>query len=66
MPGKMARSAPRPTVGLSKVPVAVCTSLAGRPVLERITRDNSALCLIDHQVGLLIGVRDITVAELKA
>jgi hypothetical protein len=26
MPGKMAGSAPRPTVGLSKVPVAVCTS----------------------------------------
>ena len=25
MPGKMARSAPRPTVGLPKVPIAVCT-----------------------------------------
>ena len=34
-------------------------------VLERITRNNSAVCLIDHQVGLLLGVRDITVAELK-
>ncbi len=33
--------------------------------MERITRDNSAVCLIDHQVGLSIGVRDITVAELK-
>src|SRR5258706_419773 len=33
--------------------------------MERITRDNSAVCLIDHQVGLLSGVRDITVAELK-
>src|ERR1700693_2351483 len=33
--------------------------------MDRITRDNSALCLIDHQVGLLLGVRDITVAELK-
>jgi nicotinamidase-related amidase len=33
--------------------------------LERITRNNSALCLIDHQVGLLLGVRDIKIAELK-
>ena len=37
----------------------------GRTVLERITRNNSAICLIDHQVGLLVGVHDITVAELK-
>jgi hypothetical protein len=29
-------------------------------VLERITRNNSAICLIDHQVGLLLGVHDIT------
>jgi nicotinamidase-related amidase len=36
-----------------------------RTVLERITRNNSAICLIDHQVGLLLGVHDITVAELK-
>jgi nicotinamidase-related amidase len=34
-------------------------------VLERITKSNSAICLIDHQVGLLVGVRDITVADLK-
>ena len=33
--------------------------------MERITRDNSAICLVDHQVGLLSGVRDITVNELK-
>jgi nicotinamidase-related amidase len=33
--------------------------------MERITRNNSAVCLIDHQVGLLSGVRDITVTELK-
>jgi nicotinamidase-related amidase len=32
---------------------------------ERLTPDNSALLLIDHQVGLLTGVRDISVAELK-
>jgi nicotinamidase-related amidase len=33
--------------------------------MERITRDNAALCLIDHQLGLVTAVRDITVAELK-
>ena len=33
--------------------------------MERITRNNSAICLIDHQVGLLLGVHDITVTELK-
>src|SRR5258708_30611491 len=36
-----------------------------RSAMERITRDNSAVCLIDHQVGLLSGVRDITINELK-
>ena len=33
--------------------------------MDRIMRNNSAICLIDHQVGLLLGVRDITIAELK-
>jgi nicotinamidase-related amidase len=33
--------------------------------MERISRDNAVLCLIDHQLGLLSGVRDITVGELK-
>ena len=33
--------------------------------METISRKNSAVCLIDHQVGLLSGVRDITVNELK-
>lgn len=32
---------------------------------ERLTTDNAALLLIDHQVGLFSGVRDIPVAELK-
>jgi hypothetical protein len=36
-----------------------------RTTLERITKNNSAICLIDHQLGLLVGVHDITVAELK-
>lgn len=31
---------------------------------ERLTPDNAAILLIDHQVGLFTGVRDIPVAEL--
>jgi nicotinamidase-related amidase len=31
----------------------------------RMTRDNTAVLLIDHQVGLFTGVRDIGVGELK-
>ena len=34
--------------------------------MERISRDNAALCLIDHQVGLVTGVRDFTVGEFEA
>src|ERR1700739_2494468 len=30
-----------------------------------LSSDNATLVLVDHQVGLLTGVRDITVAELK-
>lgn len=33
--------------------------------LERLTTENAALLLVDHQVGLFTGVRDIPVAELK-
>jgi len=32
---------------------------------ERLTRDNAAVVLVDHQVGLYSGVRDIPLAELK-
>ena len=32
---------------------------------EPLTPENAALLLVDHQVGLLTGVRDIPVAELK-
>jgi nicotinamidase-related amidase len=32
---------------------------------ERLTSENAALLLIDHQVGLFTGVRDISVGELK-
>ncbi|MGW7287512.1 isochorismatase family protein [Streptomyces sp. NPDC054847] len=34
-------------------------------VHEPLTRDNTALLLVDHQVGLFTGVRDITVQDLK-
>ncbi|MEV6421960.1 isochorismatase family protein [Streptomyces sp. NPDC051662] len=33
--------------------------------LDPITRENVAVVLVDHQVGLLSGVRDIPVGELK-
>jgi nicotinamidase-related amidase len=32
---------------------------------ERLSRDNAAVVLVDHQVGLYSGVRDIPVGELK-
>lgn len=31
----------------------------------RLTRDNAALLIVDHQVGLYTGIRDIDVADLK-
>jgi nicotinamidase-related amidase len=33
--------------------------------MDRITRENTALLLVDHQVGLYTGVRDISIGELK-
>src|SRR5205085_12490022 len=32
---------------------------------EPLTSENAALVLIDHQVGLMTGVRDISTGELK-
>src|SRR5262249_7827337 len=32
---------------------------------DRLTADNAALLLVDHQVGLYTGVRDIDVGQLK-
>ena len=32
---------------------------------EPLTSENSALVLVDHQVGLMSGVRDYSIAELK-
>jgi nicotinamidase-related amidase len=39
--------------------------MENRKYSERLTPDNAALLLIDHQVGLFTGVRDIPVGELK-
>jgi nicotinamidase-related amidase len=39
------------------------TGSAKRP--ERLTRDNALLLLVDHQIGLYSGVRDIDVLQLK-
>ncbi|WKX69329.1 hypothetical protein [Streptomyces sp. XD-27] len=35
------------------------------PFHESLTADNAALLLVDHQIGLFTGVRDIGVDELK-
>ena len=32
---------------------------------EPLTSQNAALVLVDHQVGLMTGVRDISTGELK-
>jgi len=36
-----------------------------RRAYEPLTADNAALVLVDHQIGLMTGVRDISIAELK-
>ena len=33
--------------------------------MTKITRHNTAVVLIDHQVGLLTGVRDMTTQDLE-
>jgi nicotinamidase-related amidase len=33
--------------------------------MSKLTRDNSVVVLIDHQVGLLTGVRDMTIKDLE-
>lgn len=37
----------------------------GHPKIERLTRSNALLLLVDHQVGLYTGVRDIDILQLK-
>lgn len=36
-----------------------------KEVYEMITPENAALLIVDHQIGLYTGVRDIPIAELK-
>jgi nicotinamidase-related amidase len=45
-------------------PIPEGTTMTAR-TRTRMTRDNTAVLLIDHQVGLFTGVRDMDVAELK-
>lgn len=33
---------------------------------ERLTSDNAALVLVDHQVGLMTGIRDISIGGAQA
>jgi nicotinamidase-related amidase len=52
-------------------PIAATTFLKGNAMpnpaqsYEPLTSDNATLVLIDHQVGLMSGVRDYSIAELK-
>jgi nicotinamidase-related amidase len=39
--------------------------MAQQPPYEPLTAQNAALVLVDHQVGLMTGVRDISTGELK-
>ena len=32
---------------------------------ERLTQDNAALLLVDHQIGFFTGIRDLEIAQLK-
>ena len=33
---------------------------------DRLTKDNCALCLIDHQTGTMLGVQDIKLSEFRS
>jgi nicotinamidase-related amidase len=57
---------------LGVAPVAVATTLPTENFMpnpthsyEPLTSENAALILVDHQVGLMSGVRDYSIAELK-
>ena len=39
--------------------------MSDRAVYTPLTAENAAVLLVDHQIGLLTGVRDIDVVELK-
>jgi nicotinamidase-related amidase len=57
---------------LGVAPVAIATILPTENFMpnptrsyEPLTSENAALILVDHQVGLMSGVRDYSIAELK-
>ncbi|WP_028534632.1 isochorismatase family protein [Paludibacterium yongneupense] len=59
-------------VALSAVAVAAMPAAAAAPerteknaYLDMLSRDKAVLLLVDHQVGLISGVRDTTVGDLK-
>ncbi|PXX51154.1 isochorismatase family protein, partial [Aquitalea magnusonii] len=49
------------------MPAAAATTAATQQNanLSMLSRDNAVLLLVDHQVGLISGVRDTTVGDLK-
>jgi nicotinamidase-related amidase len=46
-------------------PTAKGATMTGTSGYTPLTSENAAVLLVDHQVGLMTGVRDIDVAELK-
>jgi nicotinamidase-related amidase len=59
--GASAAAAATPTSQPTNEPLAMNSP----HLYQRITRDNAVLLLVDHQVGLYTGVRDIETLELK-
>jgi Isochorismatase family len=60
------------TTILGVAPAAAATNFLEKDAMsnptrfyEPLTSENAALVLIDHQVGLMTGVRDYSIAELK-
>jgi nicotinamidase-related amidase len=47
------------------LPISKDNAMPNTPPYEPLTSENAALVLIDHQVGLMSGVRDYSIAELK-
>jgi len=49
----------------SKAKTTTADSKAKTAAHKRLTRDNAVLLLVDHQVGLYTGIRDIDLLQLK-
>jgi nicotinamidase-related amidase len=59
--GAVAKAATPPSTHSTKETLAMNSS----HLYDRLTRENAVLLLVDHQVGLYTGVRDIDTLELK-